>query len=220
MIDVIVLTVDRTNLPGLKDCLSEVDYRLRLVDNTERRDRNYSQSLNLAMTHRTPGNRVLFISDDARPRPGAIKAMLAHDDPFVSTINVSSDGTVNHAGMYFADDKWPMHIGRGWDLSDVPSDCTHYQCATFACTLVNPDVLDSVGDFDEAYNWSHEEVDYMLRAREAGFGPPLVCSDAIIDHDEHGVSDTPRQFRQNVLHYNEKWITSGRLERLWQPQAH
>lgn len=215
MIDVVVLTVNTGNVLPLMASI-DAEYDMILLDNTEHRDRNYSRSLNLALEHHTPGRRVLFISDDARPRPGSIAAMLGHDEPIVSTVNISSDGTLNHKGGVFVDGKWPMHFDRGGDL---PPTCAYVEWVTWACTLVRDDVLQAVGEFDENYQWSHEEVDYQLRAREAGFGDPLVCADAMIDHDEHGVSDTPRQLRHNVAYFNEKWITSGRLERLWQPQV-
>lgn len=240
-IDVIVLTVERSNIKELASTLmgQGVKYFPIVVDNSGlapatrdwmpkgwqdpiqgSRDWNYSHSLNQALLRRTPGRRALFISDDARPRPGAIRSMLMHLDPVVSTVNISSDGSINHAGMFFQEDRWPLHVGRGWQLEDLPPHCQHWPCVTFACALVRNDVLNAVGEFDEEYNWSHEEVDYILRARELGFSPPLVCSGAIIDHDEHGVLDTPRQIRQNVTHYHEKWVASGRLERLWQQQMH
>lgn len=226
--DVVMLTVHPDRFHATREVLDEglSDFRGVLVNHSSHQidavgwtvlgdgcNHSYAEGLNLAFQH-LESDRVLLISDDAHPRPGAIKAMLDHPDPIIGCVLVSSNGLVNHVGGDFQDGKWPVHLGRGASLDNLYPACHEVPWVTWACVLLDRKVIETVGEVDETYYYSHEDVDYGLRAREAGFGQPMLCCDAIVDHDEHGWPDTRRTIRKNVEHYIETWINSGRLQRV------
>jgi GT2 family glycosyltransferase len=172
----------------------------------------YAEGLNKAFRV-VDGERVLLVSDDAYMRPGSLKAMLAHSEPIVGCTLVDK-GVVNHMGAGFADDTRPVHYGRGTPEDAVYPNCDLVDWVTWACVLLDREVIETVGPVDEAYSYSHEDVDYILSAREAGFGMPRLCVEALVDHPEHGVGNTPRTLKANIQHYKTKWVASGRLKRV------
>ncbi len=78
------------------------------------------------------------------------------------------------------------------------------------CFLIRKEVVEKIGYFDEAFGaGTHEDVDYCLRARNAGF--KLFCAgDVFIHHFSHQTFIANNIDLQEIYHYNkyllnQKW---------------
>lgn len=204
--DVIVLSKDRPDL--FCACLAhlqaqEVDYHGFLVDNGNDgvtgdmarrhgwtvlepgRNTGFSEGNNLAIREGS-SERVLLLNNDAYVQPGSLRALLGHDEGIVAPVVVNPDGTTNYAGGIFTGAGSPRHRGRG-TASDA-WDCRETEWATFACVLIRRDLLEQVGPMDEGYWYGYEDVDYSLRATDAGWRI-AVCGDARVIHYECSTRD-------------------------------
>lgn len=214
-VDVVVLSKDRPDL--FAACVAHVDaqgvpYQGWLVDNgtdgttadiarghgwnvlSPGRNTGFSEGNNLAVAA-SSGDRVLLLNNDAYLQPGALRAMLGHDDGIVGALITGSDGIVGHAGgtMYHG---LPRHEGRG----SRPERWACHPCiwVTFAAVVLRREVLEDC-PFDEGFWYGFEDVDLCLRASAAGHRI-VVCADALVVHDEsqtrgRGVGDAENQAR-------------------------
>lgn len=222
-VDVLVLC--KTHPEYLEKCIhhldrQHVDYHGTLVDNSvggEPTDvaaahewtciegdpgLNYAQSLNRAIAA-THYDHVMWLSDDAYLHDGALGAMLEAHQPIVSALLLTSDGKVGFAGGAFTDDGIPVHIGRGSHRDEWGHATVKTRWITTPAALFHRDVLRAVGPLDEAYNWMYEDVDYCLRAQQAGFDS-YVCFDAVCTHDEIGTKNLS-QTAGSGKHFFAKW---------------
>lgn len=78
------------------------------------------------------------------------------------------------------------------------------------CLLVKREVVEKIGYFDESYGLgTHEDRDYALRARQAGF--KLYCAgDVIVYHFSHRTFvannlDLQKIYARNKFLFNQKW---------------
>jgi len=98
------------------------------------------------------------------------------------------DGTLQHAGIVIGTGiiGWHIFMGLppnetgylGWDRVVHP-----YGAVTGACLLTRRDVFDELGGFDESLEVAFNDVDYCLRARDAGY-EVVYTPDAVLVHDE------------------------------------
>lgn len=222
-VDVVVLSKDRPDL--FTACLAhvvaqEVPYQGWLVDNgtdgktaevAERhgwnvispgRNTGFSEGNNLAFAA-SSAERVLLLNNDACLHPGALSAMLAHDDGIVGAVIVNGRGVVGHAGGVL----WrgiPKHRGRG----SAPSGwvCHSTEWVTFAAALISRDAFAAVGGLDEGYWYGFEDVDFCLAAQRSGFST-TVCADAVVTHDESQTRGPGGGDPGNRERFYRKWPT-------------
>jgi len=69
---------------------------------------------------------------------------------------------------------------RHWGLGDCLRDCS---AVTAACLMTRRDVFDKLGGFDEGMRLGWNDVDYCLRARQAGYAV-IYTPNAVLRHDE------------------------------------
>lgn len=224
MIDVLVLCRDHPEY--LTQCIAhleaqDVPYHGVLIDNSEHnRDArivahdagwsvidggphlNYSQSLNLGIRW-TTNTHVMWLSDDAYLHNGALAALVAAAKPVVTPLLLNSNNTVCFAGGAF-NGMHPHHVGRGDDPQDWQGRGTYEtDWITTPAALFERRVLEAVGPLDEGYDWCFEDVDYCLRARQAGFDM-WVCADAVCTHDEVGTK-TRSGILPSSRRFKDKW---------------
>lgn len=115
---------------------------------------------------------------------------------------------IQHIGVKFAKvlDYHPYHYSKLRDQKYVPEAeiSTDYNCVTFACVLIKKEVFDKIGLLDEEYINSYEDVDFCIRAREAGFRI-RYCAKSILYHYE---SKTPKRHKYDQRNFellNKKW---------------
>ena len=65
---------------------------------------------------------------------------------------------------------------------DLPADPNHVEWASFACILLNGEMVREIGPMDEGYFLYYEDAEYCLRARRAGWRIELAPEAAVVHH--------------------------------------
>jgi GT2 family glycosyltransferase/glycosyltransferase involved in cell wall biosynthesis len=96
------------------------------------------------------------------------------------------DGRIQFGGTVRNRDQpqWFDHRYRfkphGWGPADAPSPAL---AVTGACMYVRREVIEAIGAFDERYEMAYEDVDWCLRAWQAGFRVLYFPSAQLIHHE-------------------------------------
>lgn len=137
----------------------------------------FSANVNRALRAADPRHDVVLLNSDVIPLRDWL-ACLQHTATSDSRIGIVGgkllypDNRIQYAGTIRnpEDPDWFDHRYRfkpsDWGPADVPGPTL---AATGACMYIRREVLDRVGLFDEAYPMGFEDVDYCLRAWEAGY---------------------------------------------------
>lgn len=187
-------------------------------------DWSFSQINNAAAATST-SDFVLLLNNDVVCRQGFLAEMLKvmADKPEVGVVGAKllfPDGGIQHIGVVFRSDGVPQHLGycRKDDGTYAPATRSdYYDAVTFACALIRRSVWEQVGGLDEAYHFNYEDVDFCLKAREAGWRS-YVAMKAVLTHlenqsaglrkgEKHGVS-------RNLRILRDKWLDTGKMEAL------
>jgi N-acetylglucosaminyl-diphospho-decaprenol L-rhamnosyltransferase len=167
-----------------------------------------------ALASATPPEYVLLLNPDTVLRPHAIQALVsfmrAHPDAGIAGSRLEDpDGTPQCSAFNFPS-AW-SELDRGLRLgliarllADklVPRPIPERACAVDwvagASMLIRREVFDHVGLIDEAYFLYFEEVDFLLRAKRAGFETYYVPDSRVVHHvgASTGVSDERRTARR------------------------
>jgi len=153
---------------------------------------------------------LLFLNNDVLLHPRALCHMMALMDrhphtALVGTRLIFPDGTLQHAGVVFgADDFGPRHFARRVPSRLVSRMPTRHQAVTAAALLARAPVFDALGGFDEGYPFGLEDVDFCLRAGQAG---GIILCDQSVD-SIHFESQTPGRIELNIpshRRFMERW---------------
>jgi GT2 family glycosyltransferase len=138
---------------------------------------NVARKMNLGATH-AGGEHLLFLNDDVEviDRDWLRNMLSLVQHPGVGVVGAKlffEDGTLQHVGIAFDDDGLPDHISRGhpgdesgYFFSSVGT--RNYLAVTGACVMTPRDLFWKLGGFDEAFAVNYNDIDYCLRAHEAG----------------------------------------------------
>ncbi len=135
------------------------------------------------------GDYVVFLNNDTLPSRGWLDALIAHAERHPRAAIVGSkllfpNDTVQHAGVVFVDDGWPLHLYYGFPANHPAVNASRrFQAVTGACMLVRRDVFETLGGFDTSYLNGYEDVDFCLRAGQHGH-EVHYCHDSVLYHFE------------------------------------
>ncbi|QEM69759.1 glycosyltransferase [Geobacter sp. FeAm09] len=203
-------------------------YELILVDNGSRDwTGEYVKSLGAEVTVITNGDNLgfaracnqgaqaargaylLFLNNDTKPQAGWLDALLAGADEdgadIVGGKLLYPNGRVQHAGVAFNRNGIGYHIFRNFP-ADAPAvnKKRSMQCVTAACLLVSRQLFLELGGFDEHFRNGFEDVDFCLRAGQAGKKVLYTPHALVIHHEEQ--SEGRKQFdAQNMQRYLARW---------------
>lgn len=138
---------------------------------------NWSRFNNLGAEIST-GEYLLFLNDDIEAiQPDWLDAMLEHvQRPEVAVVGpqlLYSDRKVQHAGMFLATSGTARHAFR-FAAADEPGyfglalTQRNVIAVTGACMLMRRSVYQALGGFDEAHEIINNDLDFCLRAHQAG----------------------------------------------------
>lgn len=206
-------------LSSLEATTEGTDTLVEVVESSGPRFR-FSRSVNTGIRRHPDADAWILLNDDTVMQPGWLQAMLAAAQPGVGVVGAVlhyPDGRLQHAGGFLTGrlgyalhcalrDRAPFHAIR--KLRRTPRTAApfayHHREAkpgnrldfvTGACFLVTKECMAAVGGFDEDYEFSFEDIDYCLRAREAGLKIVLAA-------DAHGIHDeraTGRGLKAEVI---------------------
>ncbi len=138
------------------------------------------------------GATLLFLNDDIEaPAPGWLDALLEHTEtPGVGVVGARllyPDGKIQHAGQYLADTH-ARHAFRFAQRNDpgpfgLALVAREMMSVTGACLAVRREVFDRLGGFEEAHSVINNDLDFCLRARQAGLSV-LYTPHATLTHHE------------------------------------
>jgi GT2 family glycosyltransferase/glycosyltransferase involved in cell wall biosynthesis len=119
------------------------------------------------------------------------------------------DGRIQFGGTVRNRDQpqWFDHRYRfkppGWGPAETPSPAL---AVTGACMYVRREVIDAVGAFDERYAMAYEDVDWCLRAWQAGFCVRYFPSAQLVHHESltRGMEVGERE-RDSQRAFWERW---------------
>ena len=185
-----VVVVDDGSRDGTQACLAEFEGRIRVV--THARNRGFSTSCNDGAAVAS-GEHLVFLNNDTIPLDGWLDALIryASTDEKIGIVGsklLYPDGTIQHAGIAFDQDRQPRHIYVGFP-GDHPAvnKSRAMQMVTGGCFLIPRKLFDRAGGFDTTFINGFEDVDLCMKVRELGF-EVHYCHESVLYHLE-SVSD-------------------------------
>lgn len=112
---------------------------------------------------------------------------------------------LNHCGIAFDRDGFPWHI-RPHSQPNQPA-CNYERdvpALTFACVLIRKTTFDKLGGLDETFVNGFEDVDFCLRASEAGLRC-IYTPASVIYHYGQSTPGRTRFDEQNWTYFRHKW---------------
>lgn len=168
---------------------------------------------------------LLLLNNDTVAKKGFLRQMVVamEGHPEVGIVGaklVFPTQLIQHCGVAFKSEGIPYHLGWGKpdDGTFAPAERSdYYDSVTFACALIRKEVWEECEGLDEAYFFNYEDVDFCLKAREAGWRTYLAHK-AVLVHLE-GKSLEFRKTKEHSVWRNlkilrDRWITPGKLAKL------
>jgi len=145
----------------------------RLIVNEQRK--SYSENNNAA-AQVASGDYLCLLNNDTLVSPGwlgSLVRVMAEEDNVGVLGNkhlYPDSGLLQHAGIAVTAQGEPLHLHPG---SDANLPAVNYQrevlAVTFACVLIPRLLYRELNGLDEAYRNAYEDVDFCLRAAQAGY---------------------------------------------------
>ena len=176
---------------------------------------NFAATINFAARQAT-GEHLLLLNDDTEVIAGEwMRAMLEFSQqPEIGAVGAKllfPDGRLQHTGVVIGigggachvlsghPGETPGYFGSAWIIRN-------YSAVTGACCMTRREIFEALGGFDERFATDFNDVDYCLRAREAGYRI-VVTPFARLYHFE-GASFGNRERKVNpheVALMSERW---------------
>jgi GT2 family glycosyltransferase len=224
----IVVTDDASSRPDV-DALKTVQG----IDTLILGDRNagFAANANRGLEATDPAADIVLLNADTLARDGWLgclqyAAYAADDIGIVGPKLLYPDGRIQHAGVHrnLGLPVWFDHRFRFKPADYGPANITAPVLAvTGACMYVKRAVIDAIGPLDERYPMAYEDVDWCLRAWEAGFRV-LYFPPATLDHLEsvtRGTEVGDRELASQTAFW-ERWgdFFDGRGSTVRTPDGH
>ena len=152
---------------------------------------------------------LIFLNDDCKPdQDDWIDRLL---DPFrfdnigiVGCRLIYPNGKLAHTGIYFDILGDQLHgVNRTWDSPSGAVDAV-----TAACMAVRTSVFRDLNGFDEQFRNGNEDVDFCLRARQAGHTIWYQADATVIHHESASGAARWQYVQENVALFNDRWSVS------------
>jgi GT2 family glycosyltransferase len=147
------------------------------------------------------GEFVVLLNNDTVPTADWLSALVTYavqhpDAAVVGAKLLFPNDTIQHAGVAIGLDSRPHHIYAGFPADHPATSVSRrFQVVTAACALFRRGPWHELGGLDLAFLNGWEDVDYCLRAGEAGY-EVHYCAESVVYHFESAtrnlVSDAER----------------------------
>ncbi|OWK43923.1 glycosyltransferase family 2 protein [Fimbriiglobus ruber] len=211
-----VVVVDDASRDATPQMLAGYGDRVRVV--THAQNKAFATSCNDGALYAT-GDYLVFLNNDTIPYVGWLDALVRYAEvrPKVGLVGnklLFPDGTIQHAGMAFGQDRQPRHIYVNFP-ADHPAvnKARRMQAVTGACNLIPREVFAATGGFDPGFINGYEDVDLCLRVGGLGY-EVHYCPESVLIHLE-GVSEGRFKFEAHSARlFRERWWASIRPDDL------
>jgi N-acetylglucosaminyl-diphospho-decaprenol L-rhamnosyltransferase len=177
-----------------------------------------------ALLRPDPPEFVLLLNPDTELQPGAIDALVDfmrdHPECSIAGSRLLDEQGRAHASAFNFPSAW-SELDRGVELNvitrlladrsvhlPIPDQATEVDWVAGASMLVRREVFEAIGLIDEGYFLYFEEVDFLLRAKRAGFRTFYVPTSRVIHH--MGASTGVTDEKQPPRRLPSYWFDSRR----------
>lgn len=208
-----IIVVDDGSRPEVQEALRKLPVETVL----KKKNEGYARGFNDGLKTVPKGEDVIVLNNDTLAFPGWIEILqaCAHSDARVGIVGpklLYPDGRIQSAGSYrsVGAPQWFDHCFRFQASGYLPANIQRDVLAvTGACMYFKREMIDEIGGFDPDYPMAYEDVDYCLRAREAGYRI-IYCPQATLTHLEGYTRGERKEARELVA--------QERFWNLWGPQ--
>jgi len=195
--------------PNIKVIQYDAEFNFSAINNAAARDAN--------------GTFLLFLNNDTEViEAGWLEAMLeVMQIPGVAVTGAKllyADDTIQHAGVVL----W--HCGTAGHLhSRLPRNEHGYfgaantirncSAVSAACMMIRKDIFQGMGGFDTSYRISYQDVDFCLRAQEAGYRI-VYTPFASLYHDESASTGIRTNEREETL-FRDRWGGTAPMDKYY-----
>ncbi len=212
-----VLIVDNGSTPGTID---QVENALGKSVSILRQPTNisFSRICNLG-AQASSGRHIVFLNNDTVTFSDWISPMLSafKANPAIGLVGsrlLYPDMTIQHAGIVFATEGifplHPVHVYRGMAHDDPNVLISRpYPAVTGAAFMIERELFDAIGMFDERYVFSAEDIDLCLKVIEAGRVVWYEANSTLIHLESKTRAEEPGNTTRdewNLELLNEKWL--------------
>ncbi|MGH2614590.1 MAG: glycosyltransferase [Thermomicrobiales bacterium] len=203
-----IIVVDDGSSDATPAMLAGLGRRIRVVRNEQAQ--GFAGACN-AGAAAALGEYLVLLNNDTIPTMGWLAHLVAHAlaHPAAAVVGAKllfPNDAIQHAGVVFGLDREPHHIYAGFPGSHPAAAVSRrYQAVTAACALFRRGPWAEIGGLDTAYHNGWEDVDYCMRAGEAGY-EVHYCAESIVYHLESATRDlfSPAE-RGNRALFAERW---------------
>ena len=145
-------------------------------------NRGYAGGMNAGIRHlRAAGcDRLLLLNSDARLEPDCLRRLAeALRDPRLAAVGpmiLSEAGRLESRGARFSAGSGRFRLLGAGEAATAREARLPVESLSGAVWLLSAAALDAVGGLEEGYFFGFEDIDWCLRARQAGFEVAVVCS--------------------------------------------
>jgi GT2 family glycosyltransferase len=178
-------------------------------------NRGFAANVNRGLRARTPGRDVVLLNSDTEARPGWLACLqyAASQEDDIAVVGarlVYPDGRIQFAGTVrnLGAPEWFDHRYRfkpeDWGPAGIPGAVL---AVTGACMYMSAAALERVGELDERYPMAYEDVDWCLRAWQAGLRVMYFPAASLYHHESvtRGTEVGERERASQVVFW-EKWM--------------
>jgi GT2 family glycosyltransferase len=196
----LITVVDNGSTDGTLDFLKSQS-NLHIISN----DKNigFPKAMNMGIK-RTGGNLIVCLDDDVEVTKNWLRGLLVHINRtgvgIVGCKIVFPDGTI-HAAEYRI--KPRMIVGYGEKDTGQKEYTREVDALIGPCWLIKREVVKKIGYFDERfYPCQHEDLDFCIRARSAGF---KIIYNGKVKVIHHNLRRDSGLFGENMQKFLTKW---------------
>ncbi len=208
------IIVDNASTDGTSDYIAHLSQQfnnIEVISNSENLGfaKGCNQGIRIAKS-----NYVVLLNNGTLVTKGWLSNLIreAESSPEIGIVGsrllYPHSNIIQHIGVKLTKMKefYPYHYSKLRDQRYVPEAAvsTDYNVVTFACVLIKKEVFARIGLLDEEYINSYEDVDFCIRAREAGFRI-RYCADSILYYFESKTPNRHKYDQQNLELLNKKW---------------
>ena len=237
----LVRSIEKTVRKGMArvivadDCSGEQHLAaLRAIDGIDvlvesEQNSGFAANANRAIAASDPERDVVVLNSDIEARPGWLECLqygaYGHEGGagIVGGQLQYPDGRIQFGGTVRNRDQpqWFDHRYRfkppGWGPADAPSAAL---AVTGACMYVRREAIERIGAFDERYAMAYEDVDWCLRAWQAGLRVLYFPSAQLVHHESvtRGTELGERE-RDSQRLFWERWSSFFDARETWLAQS-
>jgi GT2 family glycosyltransferase len=207
-----IIVCDDAGPPGEVAKLRRIE-GIRLI--AGERNLGFAGNADRGLEHAEPGTDVVLLNADIKAEPGWLECLQyaayaeGSDVGIVGARLLYPNRKIQHAGLHRnpAAPAWFDHYYRFAPLDHGPADIRHPVLAvTGACMYVKRELIERIGVLDPEYPMGFEDVDWCLRAWQAGH-QVLYEPGAILEHAESAIRGREQGERElrSQRHFWARW---------------